>query len=119
MNVNCSSKEFEGQFTYFGNDLGCICTDSETRFRAWAPTAKQVTIRFYQSGVPAPDESYTEVHLDCIILFHADWESTTIALPEGRWYSIIDKEKAGLERIAQYEDYAAVSPACTLMLIKE
>lgn len=61
MNVNYSSKEFEGQFTYFGNDLGCICTDSETRFRAWAPTAKQVAIRFYQSGVPAPDESYTEV----------------------------------------------------------
>lgn len=61
----------------------------------------------------------TDDYLDCIILFHADWEPTTIALPEGRWYSIIDKEKAGLERIAQYEDFAAVSPACTLMLIKE
>lgn len=63
MKVNYSSKEFESQYTYYGNDLGCICTGSETRFRVWAPTAKNVTIRFYQSGSPAPDESCTEVSM--------------------------------------------------------
>ncbi len=60
MDINYSSEKFESQYTYCGNDLGCICTGNETRFRVWAPTAERVTIRFYRNAIPAPNELYTE-----------------------------------------------------------
>lgn len=57
--------------------------------------------------------------IDCIIVFHADWKPISIPLPEGRWFSIIEKEKAGVVPISKYVESAVVSPAGTLMLIRE
>lgn len=61
MNINYSSEAFESQYTYRGNDLGCICTENETRFRVWAPTAEHVSVRVYRNALPEPGEDYTEM----------------------------------------------------------
>ena len=37
-----STKEFEDQYTYTGNDLGSTWTKEATSFRLWAPTAEAV-----------------------------------------------------------------------------
>ena len=44
-----SSKEFEEAFTYAGNDLGAVWSETATRFRVWAPTATEVKLNLYPS----------------------------------------------------------------------
>ena len=47
-----SSKEFEDEFTYTGDDLGVtINGDNDASFRVWAPTAEKVELNFYNEGV--------------------------------------------------------------------
>lgn len=45
-----STKEFEDQYTYTGNDLGATYTKEKTIFRVWAPTAKAVKVYLYKGG---------------------------------------------------------------------
>lgn len=45
-----STNEFELLNTYYGDDLGSIWTEDETRFRVWAPTAEQIVVNLYQTG---------------------------------------------------------------------
>lgn len=45
-----SSKAFEEEFTYEGDDLGSIYSAEKTAFRVWAPTAQKVVINFYEAG---------------------------------------------------------------------
>lgn len=45
-----STKEFEDQYTYTGNDLGATYTKEKTTFRVWAPTAKSVKVLLYKGG---------------------------------------------------------------------
>lgn len=45
-----SSKSFEDEFTYTGNDLGATWSKEKTNFRIWAPTATNVKINLYKSG---------------------------------------------------------------------
>lgn len=45
-----STKDFEDQYTYTGNDLGATYTKEKTTFRVWAPTAKAVKVFLYKSG---------------------------------------------------------------------
>ena len=47
-----SSPEFEGKFTYNGQDLGASWTPERTVFKLWAPTADAAQVRLYQSGDP-------------------------------------------------------------------
>ena len=49
-----SSKEFEAQYTYTGNDLGAVWSKTATRFRVWAPTATEVNLNLYPSGRVIP-----------------------------------------------------------------
>jgi hypothetical protein len=46
-----STKAFEDAYTYSGNDLGAIWDKEHTKFRVWAPTAKEVNIKLYKSGM--------------------------------------------------------------------
>jgi pullulanase len=46
-----STKEFEDAFFYDGNDLGAIWGKDKTSFRVWAPTASEVMLNLYSSGV--------------------------------------------------------------------
>ena len=45
-----SSKTFEKQFTYTGNDLGAVWSPARTLFRLWAPTALAVSVNLYAGG---------------------------------------------------------------------
>ena len=46
-----SSLNFERQFTYTGSDLGANWTKEKTFFRVWAPTADEVCLNLYRSGM--------------------------------------------------------------------
>ncbi|MDE7259733.1 MAG: type I pullulanase, partial [Lachnospiraceae bacterium] len=51
-----SSKEFEGQFTYEGNDLGATWSKAKTTFKVWAPTAEEVKVNLYTSGTKGTND---------------------------------------------------------------
>ena len=53
-----SSKAFEEQFHYAGDDLGAVYTKEETKFRVWAPTASRVEIVTYEAGEGGVGTSY-------------------------------------------------------------
>ena len=44
------SDRFEQDYTYDGNDLGAIWSETSTTFKVWAPTAKAVSVKLYESG---------------------------------------------------------------------
>ncbi|MFD2670849.1 type I pullulanase [Marinicrinis sediminis] len=44
-----SSQSFEDIMTYEGEDLGAVYTKNETRFRVWAPTAREAKLVTYDS----------------------------------------------------------------------
>ena len=45
-----STADFEGKYTYSGDDLGAVWTAEETTFRVWAPTAEAVSVCLYACG---------------------------------------------------------------------
>lgn len=61
----------------------------------------------------------TDYPMECIIIFNADKVYVNINLPEGVWYSIVENTTTGVSRINSYKSNALISPATTLMLIKE
>lgn len=72
-----SSKAFENAFTYSESDLGTTWSQEKTRFRVWAPTAKDVTVKLYKSG------NYgTSDHLESIHMLY-DVNGTWVAEKEG------------------------------------
>ena len=56
------SEDFEGQYTYSGNDLGATYSKEKTVLRVWAPTALDVTVLLYRQGNPAADPTPYEEH---------------------------------------------------------
>lgn len=51
-----SSKLFEDQYTYSGNDLGATWSREKTTFKVWAPTADALNVRLYRSGTAGTDD---------------------------------------------------------------
>lgn len=45
-----STKEFEENYTYTGDDLGAVYAKDQTTFKVWAPTAKKVKVLLYKEG---------------------------------------------------------------------
>lgn len=45
-----STKAFEEDYTYEGDDLGAVYTKEATAFRVWAPTAGKVEVNLYKTG---------------------------------------------------------------------
>ena len=45
-----STKAFEEEFTYDGDDLGANYTKASTMFRVWAPTATAMSVNLYSEG---------------------------------------------------------------------
>ena len=72
-----SSREFESQYTYAGDDLGAIWTKERTTFRVWAPTAEALKVNLYTSGTPGTDDRIGQI--DMI----SDVNGTWIAAAEG------------------------------------
>lgn len=50
--INYSTKTFEKNYTYKGDDLGATWTKKATTFRVWAPTAEKVVVNLYETGNP-------------------------------------------------------------------
>lgn len=58
-----SSDEFEGQFTYEGNDLGATWSKEKTTFKVWAPTADKVEVNLYKSGTKGTDDKIESIDM--------------------------------------------------------
>ncbi len=56
-----STDEFEKKYTYKGNDLGAVWSQTSTTFKLWAPTAKEVSVLLYKSGNAEADDLIREV----------------------------------------------------------
>ena len=50
------SADFDEQYYYEGNDLGCTLKNRSTVFKVWAPTARFVTVNIYRSGNPGDQD---------------------------------------------------------------
>ncbi len=58
-----STDAFEEKYTYRGTDLGALWSPEGTRFRLWAPTAQEVTVNLYRSGLPYADDLIQQLEL--------------------------------------------------------
>ena len=58
-----SSDEFEGQFTYEGNDLGATWSKDKTIFKVWAPTADKVKVNLYKSGTKGTSDLIESINM--------------------------------------------------------
>lgn len=47
------SPEFERDYTYFGNDLGCTVKTNEAVFKLWSPAADEAEVLLYHAGSSA------------------------------------------------------------------
>lgn len=63
MHVLYSSTAFEEKYTYTGNDLGAVWTPKKTTFRVWAPTAEDVSVNLYRTGMAHADDLLTQLHM--------------------------------------------------------
>ena len=72
-----STAAFEAEFTYEGDDLGATWTAEKTAFRLWAPTAKAVTINFYEGGTAGVQDLLDKIEMT------PDVNGTWIAEKEG------------------------------------
>lgn len=77
MPIIYSTEEFEKEYTYAGDDLGAVWTKESTTFRVWAPTAEEVTLNLYESGMPNADDLIEQIPMT------ADANGTWIASKEG------------------------------------
>ena len=59
--INYSTKTFEKNYTYKGDDLGATWTKKATVFRVWAPTAEKVVVNLYQTGNPDAEDLILQV----------------------------------------------------------
>ena len=56
-----ASEKFEREYTYTGNDLGAMWSESATTFKVWAPTATAVKVARYSSGTADTNDLIEEV----------------------------------------------------------
>lgn len=56
------TEEFENTYTYLGHDLGAFWTESQTVFRLWAPTAREVTLLLYRDGLGGEPLTSQQLH---------------------------------------------------------
>ena len=56
------TEEFENAYTYLGHDLGAFWTESQTVFRLWAPTAREVTLLLYRDGLGGEPLTSQQLH---------------------------------------------------------
>ena len=72
-----STPEFEEAYTYTGDDLGAVWTESETTFRVWAPTAEAITLNLYETGKGYMDDLLEKIEMT------PDVNGTWVATKEG------------------------------------
>ncbi len=52
------TEEFKQLFSYTGNDLGVILTETETIFKVWTPVASKVILKLYHDDITEQFESF-------------------------------------------------------------
>ena len=58
-----SSKAFEDEYTYTGDDLGATWSKEKTTFKVWAPTADKVEVNLYKSGTKGTDDKIESIEM--------------------------------------------------------
>lgn len=53
-----ATEDFEGAYTYTGDDLGATYSSSSTTFRVWAPLATEVKLNLFEAGTPGVDDKF-------------------------------------------------------------
>ena len=77
-----SSESFEAAYTYSGTDLGAVWSSGSTFFRLWAPTARSVSVKLYESGTEGIHDLIRTVPMA------KDVQGTWIAVIEGDLHGI-------------------------------
>lgn len=80
--INYSTKTFEKNYTYKGDDLGATWTKKATVFRVWAPTAEKVVVNLYQTGNPDAEDLIVQVPMK------KDVKGTWIAEKKGNLHGV-------------------------------
>lgn len=78
-----SSKEFEDEYTYDGNDLGATYTKEKTAFRVWAPTANKIELNIYDAGNGGKATSVVEMTSDV----KGTWVASVAGDLNGKYYT--------------------------------
>lgn len=77
MPIIYSTKEFEDEYTYDGDDLGATWSKDSTTFRVWAPTSEKVMLNLYETGDPDDKEPKESIEMN------ADKNGTWVAKVDG------------------------------------
>ena len=82
-----TTKKFESQYTYAGNDLGAVWSPECTRFRLWAPTAKAVFLNLYQSGTHGTNDLIRSVPMTADV--KGTWIAQVVGDLNGTYYTYL------------------------------
>ena len=84
------SAAFKERFTYDGDDLGAVLTETGTQFKVWAPTASRVQLKLYEAG----DGGEAFETLDMVRGEQGVWSAET-ATGAGTYYTYLVNTSAG------------------------
>ena len=84
------SAAFRERYTYEGDDLGALLTETGTQFKVWAPTANRVRLKLYEAG-NGGDAFET---LDMVRGEQGVWSAET-ATGAGTYYTYLVSTSAG------------------------
>lgn len=87
MPIIFSTKRFENEFTYTGNDLGATYTKDKTSFRVWAPTADAVALKLYESGTEGTDDLIEEIAMTADV--NGTWVAEKAGDLNGTYYTYL------------------------------
>ena len=77
--------EFETAYTYPGHDLGAFWTESQTVFRVWAPTAREVTLLLYRAGQGGEPLARQRLHPEK----NGVWSARRVGNLKGLYYTFL------------------------------
>ena len=87
MPIYYSTKAFESQYTYEGDDLGANWSKDQTFFRLWAPTASAVKINLYTTGDYRVDDLIRQVEMTPDV--NGTWGATVLGDLNGTYYPYV------------------------------
>ena len=95
---------FEKNYTYSGNDLGVTYSQSQTTFKVWAPTAANMTLYTYGTGISLDfggSNKYKAYHMNYDR--HGVWTLTMQGNLSGTYYTyFVDNSSGSQETIDPY-----------------
>ena len=110
-----NTDSFKNNYTYEGNDLGAIRSDSSTTFKVWSPVSSEIKLRIYNSGTPKSidsatgDDTYQEVSM--IRGEKGVWAATINEDLAGKYYTYVVTNSTfnGVEIVDPYAKSAGIN----------